>query len=134
MRQGFRVIDSDTHVNPCLDVLLRYADSDLQERIDDLGPYRRTAKAVPGRADAEDVDTYTILSVKPVHLQRVAGEKSRPATRHSRNSDPPTHQRLPSTRCPRNQGRYTPSRHRCVHRRSPVPRPRATPIGVRNVE
>ena len=27
MRQGFRVIDSDTHVNPSMDVLLRYADT-----------------------------------------------------------------------------------------------------------
>ena len=42
MRQGFRVIDSDTHVNPSLDVLLRYADEDLKARIDDLQPYRRT--------------------------------------------------------------------------------------------
>ena len=30
MRQGFRVIDTDTHVNPSLDVLLRYADPGLQ--------------------------------------------------------------------------------------------------------
>src|SRR5256885_185235 len=40
MRQGFRVIDSDTHVNPSLDVLLHYADQELRERIDDLGPHR----------------------------------------------------------------------------------------------
>ena len=79
MRQGFRVIDSDTHVNPSLDVLLRYADRDLQQRIDDLQPYRRTVKTVPGRGDAEDVGSATILSVKPVRLQRVAGEKAAPA-------------------------------------------------------
>ena len=82
MRQGFRVIDSDTHVNPSLDVLLRYADKELQQRIDDLQPYRRTVKTVPGRGDAEDVGSATILSVKPVRLQRVAGEKpSRPPAR-----------------------------------------------------
>jgi len=80
MRQGFRVIDSDTHVNPSLDVLLRYADKDLERRIDDLQPYRRTVKTVPGRGDAEDVGSSTILSVKPVRLQRVAGQKSAPAT------------------------------------------------------
>jgi uncharacterized protein len=80
MRQGFRVIDSDTHVNPSLDVLLRYADGDLRDRAGDLQPYRRTVKAVPGRGDAEDVEAYTILSIKPVRLQRVAGEKLRPAT------------------------------------------------------
>ena len=51
MRQGFRVIDSDTHVNPSLDVLLRYADQELAERIDDLQPYRRTGQdgGRPGR-------------------------------------------------------------------------------------
>src|SRR5216683_1493862 len=79
MRQGFRVIDSDTHVNPSLDVLLRYADEDLKARIDDLQPYRRTVKTVPGRGDAEDVGSSTILSIRPVRLQRVAGQKSAPA-------------------------------------------------------
>src|SRR5207244_11069557 len=79
MRQGFRVIDSDTHVNPSLDVLLRYADKELQRRIDDLQPYRRTVKTVSGRGDAEDVGSATILSVKPVRLQRVAGAKAAPA-------------------------------------------------------
>src|SRR5215510_1736178 len=75
MRQGFRVIDSDTHVNPSLDVLLRYADKELVERIDDLQPYRRTVKTVAGRGDAEDVGSSTVLSVRPVRLQRVAGQK-----------------------------------------------------------
>src|SRR5215475_1714580 len=75
MRQGFRVIDSDTHVNPSLDVLLRYADKELTERIEDLRPYRRMVKTMAGRGDAEDLGSSTILSVKPVRLQRVAGQK-----------------------------------------------------------
>ena len=79
MRQGFRVIDSDTHVNPSLDVLLRYADKDLKTWGDDLQPYRRTVKTVAGRGDAEDQETYSVLSIKPVRLQRVAGEKPGPA-------------------------------------------------------
>jgi uncharacterized protein len=79
MRQGFRVIDSDTHVNPSLDVLLRYADKDLWDRMDGLRPYMRTVKPRPGQGDAEDMDAYTILSIKPLRLQRVAGEKPRPA-------------------------------------------------------
>lgn len=79
MRQGFRVIDTDTHVNPSLDVLLRYADKDLRDRIDDFAPYRRTVKVAPGRGDAEDVGASTILSIKPVRLQRVAGEKPGPS-------------------------------------------------------
>src|SRR4029453_8462415 len=85
MRQGFRVIDSDTHVNPSLDVLLRYADKELAERIDDLGPYRRTVKTVAGRGDAEDVGSSTILSVRPVRLQRMAGQK--PATAAQADGD-----------------------------------------------
>jgi predicted TIM-barrel fold metal-dependent hydrolase len=79
MRQGFRVIDSDTHVNPSLDVLLRYADKDLRDRMDDFKPYIRTVKPRPGQGDAEDLDAYTILSIKPLRLQRVAGEKLAPA-------------------------------------------------------
>lgn len=78
MRQGFRVIDSDTHVNPSLDVLLRYADRDLRAREDDLRPYTRMVKPQPGRGDAEGGDAYATLSIKPVRLQRVAGEKPRP--------------------------------------------------------
>jgi len=83
MRQGFRVIDSDTHVNPSLDVLLRYADKELRDHLDELRPYTRTVKPRPGQGDAEDQDAYTILSVKPLRLQRVAGEKLRPAVEQS---------------------------------------------------
>lgn len=78
MRQGYRVIDSDTHVNPSLDVLLRYADRELRERLDDLAPYRKQVKPVKGRGDAEDVETSEILTIRPVRLQRVAGEKPKP--------------------------------------------------------
>src|SRR2546428_10398237 len=85
MRQGFRVIDSDTHVNPSLDVLLRYADKDLERRIDDLQPYRRTVKTVPRRGDAVDVGSSTILSVQPVRPQRVAGPQDGPATHTDRH-------------------------------------------------
>jgi predicted TIM-barrel fold metal-dependent hydrolase len=63
MRQGFRVIDSDTHVNPMLDVLLRYADKDLRDRADALTPY--------SRPDRE----HTSLSIAPIRYNRVAGSK-----------------------------------------------------------
>jgi predicted TIM-barrel fold metal-dependent hydrolase len=80
MRRGWRVIDTDTHVNPSLDVLLRYADKALRDHIDDLRPYMRTVKPQPGRGDAEDREQSTILSIKPVRYQRVAGEKPPAAT------------------------------------------------------
>ena len=75
MRQGFRVIDTDTHVNPTLEVLLRYADQDLRDHMDELKPFMRTVKPRPGQGDAEDQETATILSIKPLRYQRVAGEK-----------------------------------------------------------
>ena len=75
MRQGFRVIDTDTHVNPSMDVLLRYADQALQECVDELKPYMRTVKPRPGQGDAEDQETATMLTIKPLRYQRVAGEK-----------------------------------------------------------
>ena len=78
MRQGFRVIDTDTHVNPSMDVLLRYADHDLREHLDELKPYMRTVKPRPGQGDAEDQETATMLTIRPLRYQRVAGEK--PAT------------------------------------------------------
>src|SRR5262245_26072745 len=79
MRQGLRVIDSDTHVNPSLDVLLRYADRELREHLGALAPYRKRVKPGAGRGDAEDRETSEILSIRPVRLQRVAGEKLKPA-------------------------------------------------------
>ena len=69
MRQAMRVIDTDTHVNPSLDVLLRYADRFLRDRLDDLKPYMREVKPQPGRGDAEDQETYTILSIKQLRYQ-----------------------------------------------------------------
>jgi predicted TIM-barrel fold metal-dependent hydrolase len=75
MRQGFRVIDSDTHVNPSMDVLLRYADPALRDRADDLAPFLRKVKPGTGRGDAEDRAESTILAIKQLRYQRVAGSK-----------------------------------------------------------
>src|SRR6266852_3136755 len=80
MRQGFRVIDSDTHVNPSLDVLLQYADASLRDHMDDLRPYMRKVKPGMGRGDAEDRAESTILAVKHLRYQRVAGEKPSAST------------------------------------------------------
>lgn len=80
MRQGFRVIDADTHINPSMDVLLRYADPALRERMDDLKPYMHQVQPRSGRGGAEDQDTYTTLSIKPLRNHRVAGTKSGAAT------------------------------------------------------
>jgi predicted TIM-barrel fold metal-dependent hydrolase len=75
MRQGFRVIDSDTHVNPSMDVLLCYADTDLSGRVGELSPFFRKVKPGMGRGDAEDRAESTILAIKQLRYQRVAGSK-----------------------------------------------------------
>jgi uncharacterized protein len=40
VKDGFRVYDSDTHVNPCAEVLDRYVDPDFRPRLPELAPYR----------------------------------------------------------------------------------------------
>src|SRR5260370_19246475 len=40
MRNGFRVYDSDTHVNPAAEVMERYVDPDFRPRLAELSPYR----------------------------------------------------------------------------------------------
>ena len=75
MRQGFRVIDTDTHVNPSLDVLLRYADADLKAHLDELKPYTIKVQPRPGQGNAEDMDEVSMLSISPVRYQRIAGAK-----------------------------------------------------------
>lgn len=40
MRDGLRVYDADTHVNPAAEVLERYVDPSFRPRLADLAPYR----------------------------------------------------------------------------------------------
>src|SRR5207245_2075628 len=68
-------VHSDTHVNPSMDVLLRYADAALRDRMADLAPYLRKVKVSPGLGDAEDQVQATILSIKQLRYARVAGAK-----------------------------------------------------------
>ena len=73
MRQGLRVIDADTHVNPSFDVLGRYVSEALHA---ELAPYLRKVKVQAGRGDAEDQAESTILSYRQLRYQRVAGAKT----------------------------------------------------------
>ena len=41
MRQGFKVYDSDTHVNPAADILDRYVEPAFRARLPELAPYRQ---------------------------------------------------------------------------------------------
>ena len=75
MRQGYRVIDVDTHVNPSMNVLLRYSDKELRDSMDDLKPYLRQVTPRPDQGDAEDQEEISILVIAPIRYQRVAGQK-----------------------------------------------------------
>ncbi len=45
MKDGFRVYDTDTHIDPGADVLEKYVDPGFRPRLDDLAPYRVTVKS-----------------------------------------------------------------------------------------
>jgi predicted TIM-barrel fold metal-dependent hydrolase len=45
MKEGFRVYDTDTHIDPGADVLEKYVDPGFRTRLDDLAPYRRAIKS-----------------------------------------------------------------------------------------
>ena len=42
MRNGFRIIDIDTHVNPSYDTLVKYLDPAARARVDEFRPFVRT--------------------------------------------------------------------------------------------
>src|SRR6516162_4052555 len=45
MKEGFRVYDTDTHIDPGADVLEKYVDPGFRPRLDALAPYRRAIKS-----------------------------------------------------------------------------------------
>src|SRR5260370_11355472 len=45
MKNGFRIYDTDTHIDPGADVLERYVDPGFRKRLDDLAPYRVAVKS-----------------------------------------------------------------------------------------
>jgi predicted TIM-barrel fold metal-dependent hydrolase len=45
MKAGFRIYDTDTHIDPGADVLERYVDPGFRPRLADLAPYRVTVKS-----------------------------------------------------------------------------------------
>lgn len=74
MRGGYRVIDTDSHVTPSLEVLHRYAEAAMRDRWDALDPYLRTMKSPPGRG--HPTEPWHTLKVRPIPYGRVAGRKA----------------------------------------------------------
>jgi predicted TIM-barrel fold metal-dependent hydrolase len=73
VRDGYRVIDVDTHVTPSLEVLLRHADAELRDRAEELRPYVRPTKPIAGRGHPDH--EYSVVRVNPLPYTRVAGAK-----------------------------------------------------------
>src|SRR3974377_1667364 len=52
MKNGFRVYDSDTHINPAAEILDKYVDPDFRPRLPELAPYRVSiGQAVEGPSE-----------------------------------------------------------------------------------
>ena len=73
MRNGYRVIDVDSHVTPSLEVLHRYASSAARDRWDALTPYIREMKSPPGRG--HPLEPWHTIKVNPIPYNRIAGQK-----------------------------------------------------------
>jgi predicted TIM-barrel fold metal-dependent hydrolase len=70
MRNGFKVYDSDTHVNPVAEVLDRYVDPSFRPRLQELVPYR-----IPvGGAPAEGGSPLHVYRVGTKSYRRILGE------------------------------------------------------------
>jgi uncharacterized protein len=69
MKNGFRIYDADTHVNPAAEVLERYVDPEFRPRLAELAPYR----TAPSRG-ADSADGLHHYRVGPKFYRRVLGE------------------------------------------------------------
>ena len=78
MRDGLRVYDADTHVEPTAEVIDSYVDPGFRPRLADLAPYRQPVRAgAPGGAPGRHVYRYGQISYK-----RILGEAA-PRETHS---------------------------------------------------
>ncbi len=76
MKEGFRIYDTDTHIDPGADVLEKYVDPGFRERLDDLAPYRVAIKS--RSVDGGVRHTYRFESKR---YERTLGEaESRPGS------------------------------------------------------
>ena len=78
MKNGSRIVDIDTHVQPAMEVLQRYAGAELNERWGELKPYFRE---LPPRPDVGDYEHPTTdLSVAPYRYAREFGQPAEAET------------------------------------------------------
>ena len=71
MKDGFRIYDTDTHINPAAEVLDKYVDPDFRARLPELAPYRGAiGQAVEGRSQ---MHTYRAGTK---YYRRILGEEA----------------------------------------------------------
>ncbi|MBI3328786.1 MAG: amidohydrolase family protein [Nitrospinae bacterium] len=70
MRNGYKIIDMDTHVQPPLEVLEKYVDPSLRPRLKELDPYRRPSVG-------KDGVTRSRLNVGAIAYDRFPGQAPR---------------------------------------------------------
>jgi predicted TIM-barrel fold metal-dependent hydrolase len=73
MRDGYRIIDIDTHVTPSLEVLGEYVEPGFRPRLAELEPYKRVMRSPAGRG--HPTHDWTTIKVAPIPYDRVAGQK-----------------------------------------------------------
>lgn len=66
MRNGFKIVDIDTHVNPSYDTLIKFLDPKDRSRVAELQPFVRTRNL--------DGTTTRVLHVAPYPFDRFPGE------------------------------------------------------------
>lgn len=69
MKNGYRIFDADTHVNPAAEVLERYVDPGFRPRLAELAQYR-----LPASRDADDTNGLHNYRVATKYYRRILGE------------------------------------------------------------
>ena len=72
MKNGYRVYDADTHVNPAAEVLERYVDPGFRPRLAELEPYRLPV----GQGAVGGVEGLHNYRVGTKYYRRVLGERA----------------------------------------------------------
>src|SRR5690348_9507442 len=66
LRNGIKIIDMDTHVNPNFEVLAKYVEPAFRQRLDEFKPYLRNRQDPTG--------TVSTITVSPYPFERFPGQ------------------------------------------------------------
>ena len=72
MRNGYRVVDVDSHVTPSMEVLNKFAGTEIKSRWNEFSPYFRTMNSPLGRGHPES--PWTTIKINPIPYDRIAGQ------------------------------------------------------------